>query len=309
MSLVLLKMISPRSKEAQYPASIHQQPNPYISSTSSQPIPNVISNQFQQIDTNYNNGHNNHYTTVSSFPPASNSSFSAPPVNQNYMYEQGSHLPQGPHPLQHVIAPQQGHYYPTSPFIPPNSTNSEYQYSFNAAYEHPSHSSSVPNFQQMNSSQSVPNLAVHGPLPSVNHDDAPFPGILEPQYHHEHFHSRSQTLPGESIKPKRSGSSNSSLLGMTPETARRNRCNICQKQFKRPSSLQTHLYSHTGEKPFVCDWGNCWRLFSVRSNMIRHKKLHERDDRLKKGADKYPLTVKKSDSIKIKKTRVSSPDI
>ena len=35
---------------------------------------------------------------------------------------------------------------------------------------------------------------------------------------------------------------------MTPETAERNRCRICNKQFKRPSSLQTHYYSHTGEK-------------------------------------------------------------
>ncbi|ODV58273.1 uncharacterized protein ASCRUDRAFT_19996, partial [Ascoidea rubescens DSM 1968] len=55
------------------------------------------------------------------------------------------------------------------------------------------------------------------------------------------------------------------------------RCPRCQKQFKRPSSLQTHLYSHTGEKPFQCTWEGCGRLFSVRSNMTRHMKLHERD--------------------------------
>ncbi|CAG8749448.1 29001_t:CDS:1, partial [Racocetra persica] len=31
-------------------------------------------------------------------------------------------------------------------------------------------------------------------------------------------------------------------------TPKRYKCNICQKRFTRPSSLQTHTYSHTGEK-------------------------------------------------------------
>ncbi|KAF6063845.1 Zinc finger, C2H2 type family protein [Candida albicans] len=62
---------------------------------------------------------------------------------------------------------------------------------------------------------------------------------------------------------------------MTPETAERNRCRICNKQFKRPSSLQTHYYSHTGEKIFKCPWDGCGRLFSVKSNMTRHYRLHE----------------------------------
>lgn len=64
---------------------------------------------------------------------------------------------------------------------------------------------------------------------------------------------------------------------MKPETAARNRCPICQKQFKRPSSLQTHIYSHTGEKLFKCPWVDCGRLFSVKSNMTRHTRIHERD--------------------------------
>ncbi|KAL6449929.1 mtfA C2H2 finger domain transcription factor mtfA [Candida maltosa Xu316] len=66
---------------------------------------------------------------------------------------------------------------------------------------------------------------------------------------------------------------------MTPETAERNRCRICNKQFKRPSSLRTHVYSHTGEKLFQCPWDGCGKLFSVKSNMTRHYRLHERDMR------------------------------
>lgn len=64
---------------------------------------------------------------------------------------------------------------------------------------------------------------------------------------------------------------------MTPQTAARNRCPMCQKQFKRPSSLQTHMYSHTGEKLFKCPWPECGKLFLVKSNMTRHHRLHERD--------------------------------
>ncbi|CUM67775.1 uncharacterized protein PRCAT00005480001 [Priceomyces carsonii] len=70
------------------------------------------------------------------------------------------------------------------------------------------------------------------------------------------------------------------VLDMTPETAQRNRCRICNKQFRRPSSLKTHYYTHTGEKIFKCPWKDCGKLFSVKSNMTRHYRLHERDQKI-----------------------------
>jgi len=36
-----------------------------------------------------------------------------------------------------------------------------------------------------------------------------------------------------------------SILG---DGMKKHTCQICQKKFTRPSSLQTHMYSHTGEK-------------------------------------------------------------
>lgn len=55
---------------------------------------------------------------------------------------------------------------------------------------------------------------------------------------------------------------------------KKHKCKICDKRFSRPSSLQTHMYSHTGETPFACDVEGCGRHFSVISNLRRHKKMH-----------------------------------
>ncbi|KAK5101278.1 hypothetical protein LTS08_004885 [Lithohypha guttulata] len=57
-------------------------------------------------------------------------------------------------------------------------------------------------------------------------------------------------------------------------TQKKHKCKVCDKRFTRPSSLQTHMYSHTGEKPFACDVEGCGRHFSVVSNLRRHKKVH-----------------------------------
>ncbi|OAD08598.1 C2H2-type zinc finger transcription factor, partial [Mucor lusitanicus CBS 277.49] len=51
-------------------------------------------------------------------------------------------------------------------------------------------------------------------------------------------------------------------------------CPFCNKAFNRPSSLRIHTYSHTGEKPFVCQEEGCGRQFSVQSNMRRHLRVH-----------------------------------
>ena len=70
-------------------------------------------------------------------------------------------------------------------------------------------------------------------------------------------------------------------------TSRKNRsCSICHKVFNRPSGLRIHMHTHTGEKPFICEWKNCGKRFSVRSNMLRHMLIHRREERRKKIRNK-----------------------
>lgn len=52
-------------------------------------------------------------------------------------------------------------------------------------------------------------------------------------------------------------------------------CHLCQKNFSSTSSLQIHMRTHTGERPFVCSV--CQKAFTTKGNLkvlITHNYFH-----------------------------------
>ncbi|KAG0147743.1 hypothetical protein CROQUDRAFT_61365 [Cronartium quercuum f. sp. fusiforme G11] len=47
-------------------------------------------------------------------------------------------------------------------------------------------------------------------------------------------------------------------------------CNTCLRAFDRPSALQIHERSHTGERPFPCPWNGCVKRFTTHVSITRN---------------------------------------
>lgn len=45
----------------------------------------------------------------------------------------------------------------------------------------------------------------------------------------------------------------------------------CNKAYSRLENLKTHLRSHTGEKPYVCEHEGCNKAFSNASDRAKHQ--------------------------------------
>ncbi|XP_037526579.1 zinc finger protein 367 [Rhipicephalus sanguineus] len=52
------------------------------------------------------------------------------------------------------------------------------------------------------------------------------------------------------------------------------KCKVCNRVFPRDKSLQAHMRTHTGEKPYVCDFPGCKRAFAQSGQLKTHQRLH-----------------------------------
>lgn len=178
------------------------------------------------------------YTESRNAPP-----FAALPVYQQVPYQMVQSVP-NVQPHQHIVG---------IPFAPP--------YVGNFVIEHTSPSQPIQSFQP----PVLPNPITASP-PHLQQ----VPPVMGAPAMHPGEHGELLAPPGTLQIPMPSSSQR-----ITKEP--RNRCPVCHKVFRRPSSLQIHLVTHTGERMYVCPWEGCNRSFSVKSNMKRHYKLHERN--------------------------------
>lgn len=52
------------------------------------------------------------------------------------------------------------------------------------------------------------------------------------------------------------------------------RCDVCNRVFPREKSLQAHKRTHSGERPYVCDFPNCGKAFVQSGQLKTHQRLH-----------------------------------
>ncbi|XP_013793343.2 zinc finger protein 367-like, partial [Limulus polyphemus] len=52
------------------------------------------------------------------------------------------------------------------------------------------------------------------------------------------------------------------------------KCHVCNRVFPRGKSLQAHLRTHTGERPYICKFLKCGKAFAQSGQLKTHQRLH-----------------------------------
>ena len=58
-------------------------------------------------------------------------------------------------------------------------------------------------------------------------------------------------------------------------TVKQHVCMLCFKTFTLAQYLKEHMYIHTQQKPFKCDYPGCDRAFRQAGKLSMHRKVHQ----------------------------------
>lgn len=82
-------------------------------------------------------------------------------------------------------------------------------------------------------------------------------------------------------------------------------CEICGKRFSLDFNLRTHIRTHTGLKPYACEYPGCNKRFTQGSNLSSHMKIHKNGRKKKsRKRETKKKKINKKDKIESKRNKI-----
>lgn len=99
------------------------------------------------------------------------------------------------------------------------------------------------------------------------------PKYSDENNHHNRHDKNAATLDnGRRGRPRADAITTLIIEGATSPSSIK--CGICNRVFPRLKSLQAHTRTHTGERPYTCDYPGCEKAFAQSGQLRTHQRLH-----------------------------------